>query len=112
MFTSSDQVGSREPLPGIRFRTLAHGDKTLLSEFQLEAGRVLPLHSHLHEQTGYLVSGAIRLTIGAESFDAKPGDSWCIPGHVQHGATVLEDFVAIEVFSPVREEYLNDSPSS
>ena len=36
----------------------------------------------------------------------KPGDSWCIPGNVEHRAEVAQDSVAIEVFSPVREDYL------
>ena len=35
-----------------------------------------------------------------------PGDSWSIPGGMPHGAEVLEDSVAIEVFSPVRDDYL------
>jgi quercetin dioxygenase-like cupin family protein len=38
--------------------------------------------------------------------EAKPGDSWSIPGGTQHGAAILQDSVAIEVFSPVREDYL------
>jgi quercetin dioxygenase-like cupin family protein len=46
------------------------------------------------------------LIIGDERFDAKPGDSWCIPGDVVHGAEILEDSVVVEVFSPVREDYL------
>ena len=40
----------------------------------------------------------------------EPGDSWCIPGHVEHRAEIIEDSVAIEVFSPVREDYLPDKP--
>jgi len=48
----------------------------------------------------------LRLTIGDETFDTLPGDSWSIPGDVEHGAAVLADAVAIEVFSPVREDYL------
>ena len=106
MFTPAHESGYREVLPGIRLKTLTHGAKTLAAEFRLERGRVLPRHSHPHEQTGYLISGALRLTIGTETFDAKPGDSWCIPGGVEHEAVVIEDTVAFEVFSPVREEYL------
>ncbi len=99
--------GYRQPLPGIRLKTLAHGARTLLAEFRLEKGRVLPRHSHPHEQTGYLVSGAVRFVMGAESFEARPGDAWSIPGGMEHEVTVLEDSVAVEVFSPVREEYLS-----
>jgi quercetin dioxygenase-like cupin family protein len=52
------------------------------------------------------VSGTLRLTIGADTFEVSPGDSWCIPGGVEHSAFVVEDAVAIEVYSPVRAEYL------
>ena len=45
-------------------------------------------------------------TIGDECFEADPGDSWNIPGNVEHNVEVLEDTVVIEVFSPVREDYL------
>ena len=106
MFTPSANTGYREALPGITLKTLAYGARTLFTEFHLQKGSVLPRHSHRHEQTGYLVSGAIRLTIGGRNFEAKPGDCWCIEGGVEHEAAIIEDSVAIEVFSPVREDYL------
>lgn len=93
-------------LPGIARRTLAYGESTLLAEFVMEQGAVLPLHSHPQEQTGYLVSGRMMLTIGEEENDVRPGDAWIVPGGVTHGARVIEDCVAVEVFSPVREDYL------
>ena len=68
------------PLPGIRRRTLSYGDATLMSEFRLQAGYPLPIHEHPQEQTGYLISARLRLTIGAETHDVAPGDSWSIPG--------------------------------
>jgi quercetin dioxygenase-like cupin family protein len=106
MFTPANTNHYTQVLPGIQLKTLAYGKKTLFAEFRLGKGRVLPKHSHPHEQTGYLVSGNIRLTIGVETFLVKPGDCWCIEGGVEHGAEILEDSVAIEVFSPVREDYL------
>jgi len=48
----------------------------------------------------------MRFIITNEAFDVKPGDSWCIPGDVEHAAEAFEDSVGVEVFSPVREEYL------
>ncbi len=106
MFQKSIRGGYSPALPGIELKTLVHGDQTLMTEFLLEKGRQLPKHSHPHEQTGYLVKGHIRLTIGSEEYDVMPGDSWCIPGSVEHGAEVVEESIAIEVFSPVREDYL------
>jgi quercetin dioxygenase-like cupin family protein len=111
MFYKSDDGGYRRLAPGIRVKTLTYGEKTLCVEFRLDQGSTLPRHSHPHEQTGYLVSGRLRLTVGAEVLNAGPGDGWCIPGSVEHGAEVLADSVAVEVFSPVREDYLPDKPA-
>jgi quercetin dioxygenase-like cupin family protein len=72
----------------------------------MQAGSHLPDHAHPHEQTGYLVSGRMRLTVEGQAFEAAPGDSWCVPGNARHQAEILEDVVVIEVFSPVREDYL------
>ena len=91
---------------GVKRKTLVYGDNTLLTEFRLEQGNVLPAHHHPQEQTGYLVSGHILLTIGDLEYDIRPGDSWIIPGDIKHSAKILDDSVAIEVFSPVRRDYI------
>ena len=106
MFTKSDAGGYKDALEKIKLKTLAYGTKTLMAEFRLEQGAVLPRHKHPHEQTGYLVSGRIDLTIGDVTHQAIAGDSWCIPGDVEHNAVALAKSVAIEVFCPVREDYL------
>ncbi len=106
MFRQYDNNGYRQVLPLIRQKTLVHGEKTLMAEFRLETGAVLPRHSHPHEQTGYLVAGLLELTIGETTLRVMPGGSWCMPGGVEHNALALEDCIAIEVFSPVREDYL------
>lgn len=106
MFSRSSTEGYRTVAPGIELRTLVHGRATLMAEFRMAAGHELPTHVHPHEQTGYLVQGRIRLRIGEHAHDAAPGDSWSIPGGIPHGATIIEDVIAIEVFSPVREDLL------
>lgn len=106
MFTKQSDLGFLPALEGIDRKTLVSGDKTLMTEFRLRKGSILPRHAHPHEQTGYLVSGCMRLSIAAVEYDVRPGDSWCIPGGAEHGALALEDSVAIEIFSPVREDYL------
>ena len=52
-----------------RLKTLVYGARTLMTEFCLKKGSVLPRHSHPHEQTGYLVSGRIKLSIDTETVD-------------------------------------------
>jgi len=106
MFTKNDSSGYTTPPDRITMKTLVHGDRTLMAEVRLEQGAVLPRHKHPHEQTGYLVSGRIELTVGTETHEVSAGDSWCIPDDVEHSAIARESSVAVEVFSPVREDYL------
>ena len=106
MFQKHNKRGYTVAIEGIEHKTLVHGERTLMTEFLLKKGSRLPKHSHPYEQTGYLVNGHVRLSIGPEENDVMPGDSWCIPSDVEHGAKILEDSVAIEIFSPVREDYL------
>lgn len=106
MFRKHSEKGYSLAIEGIQRKTLAYGKKTLMTEFLLQKGSILPRHAHPHEQTGYLVKGRIRLSIGPETYDVEKGDSWCIPGDVEHEAEIIEDAVAVEVFSPVRKDYL------
>jgi quercetin dioxygenase-like cupin family protein len=108
MIYKSNTDGYRQVLEGIQLKTLVFGEKSLLAEFRLGKGSRLPLHAHSQEQTGYLIAGRIRFSIGGEAMEMEPGDSWCIAGGVEHGAEILADSIAIEVFSPVREDYLPD----
>ena len=107
MFSKGASSGYKELLGKVEMKTLVYGERTLLTEFKLGKGAILPKHSHFHEQTGYLVSGRIDLTIGNVTYQALPGDSWCIPANVNHHAHAHENSVAIEVFSPVREDYIS-----
>jgi quercetin dioxygenase-like cupin family protein len=106
VFGKHGKEGYKEPLKGIRQKTLCYGSRTLMTEFLLDKDNILPMHSHPYEQTGYLVKGHILLKIGDSQYDTLPGDSWCVPVDVLHGAQIIEDSVAIEIFSPVREDYI------
>ncbi len=92
-------------LTGIVRKTMGVGAHTLLAEFKLSKGAVIPAHSHPQEQTGYLVSGHLHFKIAGVEHEVRAGGSWTIPGGVEHGVNVIEDSVAIEVFSPVRDDY-------
>lgn len=106
MFAKYNPAGFISPVDGIEMKTFVYGENSLLTRFHLKKGSLLPLHRHPQEQTGFMVSGKMRLFIGKEVFTAEAGDSWSIKGNIEHRAEILEDSVAIEVFSPVREDYL------
>ncbi len=106
MFRKKDTGESRQLLEGIDLTTLVHGEKTLMGQFKIARGSSIPAHSHPHEQTGIMISGKLRFNVDGEIVDVEPGDSWCLAGGIEHSAEALEDSIIIEVFSPVREDYL------
>jgi len=106
MFKKSNIGKHTEALKGVYIKATVYGKQTLLTEVRLEQGAVIPPHRHPHEQTGYMVSGQMDFLVDGEHFIAHPGDSWNIPGDTEHGATAIEESVVIEIFSPVREDYL------
>jgi quercetin dioxygenase-like cupin family protein len=105
MFGIHSSKNYSEILEGINIKTLVTGEVTLMTEFILSKGAVLQGHSHPYEQTGYLISGRIILYIGEKSCEMKKGDCWCIPKNMFHKAEITEDSVALEIFSPAREDY-------
>jgi quercetin dioxygenase-like cupin family protein len=94
-----------EMLPGVVRRTLTEGERMMLVEVTLAQGAVVPPHTHPHEQIGYLASGRLLFEVGDERRELSAGDSWEVPSNVPHQVTALESSVAIDIFSPPREEY-------
>jgi quercetin dioxygenase-like cupin family protein len=105
MINIDNESNFQEILKGIKIKTLVHGKETLMSKFILEKDSILPEHEHPYEQTGYLISGNIILHIGEKTFNLMPGDSWCIKRDTKHKAEIIKNSVALEIFSPAREDY-------
>jgi quercetin dioxygenase-like cupin family protein len=106
MFCKKGTADKRQLVEGVHLSTLVHGEKTLMGQFSIAKGSAIPPHAHPHEQTGFMVSGKLRFKVEDEILEVETGDSWCIPGNAEHSVDALEDSVVIEVFSPVREDYL------
>ena len=106
MFSKKSKKAYKQVLTGVYMKTVVYGEKTLMTKFFIKKGSRIPVHSHPHEQTGYMVSGALQFILGDKEYEARPGDSWCILPDVKHGAYCRKESVVIEVFSPLREEYL------
>lgn len=106
MIIRSKTVPVVEMLPGVVRKTLAVGERMLMAEFFLKAGSVVPLHQHPHEQVGYVISGSQRLTIGEKTYLIEAGDAYNIPAGTPHGSEAITDSLAMDAFSPPREDYL------
>jgi quercetin dioxygenase-like cupin family protein len=99
--------GSRHLIfPGVELRSTS-GKSLMLCVVRLEPESVVADHSHPHEQMGILLEGRLEFTVGGVTRLLGPGDMWRIPGGVVHRVRALDQpAVAIDVFNPIREDYL------
>jgi quercetin dioxygenase-like cupin family protein len=95
-----------KPVAGVTRRILAHSTKVMLTEHTLEKGAILPDHKHPHEQLVYLISGEIIIEMNGKQTRVVKGDSFVIPSDVSHKVTTIENSVALDIFTPAREDYL------
>ena len=99
---------NRDPMtlvPGARTRTF-WGENILLSLVEIDANSEVPAHTHPHEQAGMLIEGELEMGVDGEVKLLKPGDMYIIPGGVEHYAKCGDvAALALDIFSPVREEF-------
>ncbi|MCZ2097543.1 MAG: cupin domain-containing protein [Anaerolineae bacterium] len=108
-FVTPKDANQVEMLPGVYRRTMAITDEEMLCEFFLERDSLVPEHSHMNDQVGYVIYGRVELTIGGVVHVCLPGDSYAIPGGVAHQARAEIDSLVIDVFSPPRNDYRTEA---
>ena len=113
MFTEKDSrwVSHGDTLPqpageGVTRRVLAYTDGLMCVENTFQTGAVGALHSPPHTQITYIVSGRFSFTIDGETHEVGPGDTLLKTDGVVHGCTCLEAGVLLDIFNPMREDFL------
>jgi quercetin dioxygenase-like cupin family protein len=105
-FPTPDQCARHTIFPGVQIATCA-GEKMMMSVVDLQPRSVVEEHSHPHEQVGMVLRGRAIFCIGSEQKTLHPGDLYRIPGNVRHKVIALDEPVqALDIFYPIREEYL------
>ncbi len=94
------------PAPGIQRQVYGYDDKIMLVKVKFEKDAVGSLHEHHHSQVTYVESGVFEMTIGEEKRIIKTGDGYYVPPHVIHGCVCLKPGLLVDVFSPLREDFL------
>lgn len=82
-------------------------DSVTVARFELKRGGVVPRHAHENEQVSCVLSGALAFRFGGQEIVARAGDVVQIPAWVEHEVAVLEDALVLDVFSPVRDDWIN-----
>ena len=101
---------------GVTFQLLATDDRAMVTKMQFAESDDVPFHEHPQAQAGYVVSGRYRFRtrgageagVAGGDFDGElgPGDSYVVPGGVEHAITVIEPGEVIDVFTPPRDDFL------
>jgi quercetin dioxygenase-like cupin family protein len=91
---------------GIKRKVMAYDDQMMVVKVAFEAGGIGAMHSHQHTQASYVASGKFDITIDGKTKTLKGGDVYFVPSDLVHGAVCLEAGELIDVFHPLREDFL------
>ena len=91
---------------GIKRKLLTYEEKVMMAKIAFEAGAVGEAHSHPHIQCSYVESGEFELHIDGAVKTLRAGDSFLVPSNAVHGAKAITDGTLIDVFTPLREDFL------
>lgn len=98
-------IASQEIVPGYHGR-FVHSKTMTVAHWDIKAGHTLPTHSHEHEQIVNLIEGEFELTVAGEPVHMVGGDVVVLHANVEHAGRAITDCKMIDVFQPVREDYV------
>lgn len=107
MFIKSENVTPKILDAYTTRKVLGTGDEIMMVEVAFKKGGVGAAHSHSeHEQVSYVLSGSFEVTVGDTKQVLKTGDCFLAKKNVLHGVVALEDGALLDVFNPIRKDFL------
>ncbi len=91
---------------GVTRKIMTYDDNLMLVKVAFETGGIGAVHQHRHTQISYVVSGEFDITIADETRTVRTGDAYYIPPNVLHGALCLQAGALVDVFTPMREDFV------
>ena len=92
----------------VKRKIMSYNEDLMLVKVSFEQGGIGEIHKHPHLQISYIASGIFEITIGGEMKTLKDGDVFFVPSEVLHRAVCLEDGILIDVFNPMREDFVHN----
>ncbi len=105
MFIFHEGVEKHDMGEGVIRQDLANGERLNVLHWDMADGSEVKLHTHSQEQFGYVIEGGFKMIIGKEEKILKKGDAYVVPSNVPHSFVAIGETEAIDVFSPVRENF-------
>jgi quercetin dioxygenase-like cupin family protein len=106
VFIENNDVPWEQMAPGMKRKIMAYDERLMVVKVAFEKEAVGALHQHHHTQITHIESGVFEVEIGPEKKVLKGGDAFYIPPNVMHGAVCLEPGVLVDIFSPMREDFI------
>ncbi len=91
---------------GVSRKVLAHNDQLMIVEVRFEKGGTGAMHTHPHLQSTYVQSGRFLFTIDGTEHEVAQGDTIAFPSNIPHGTLCLEAGVLVDIFNPMRKDFL------
>ncbi|MDA8595177.1 cupin domain-containing protein [Flavobacteriaceae bacterium] len=105
-FIKGDQLDWEVVGEGVKRKIMGYNNQIMLVKVHFDKGGIGPMHEHFHSQVTYVESGKFEVTIDGETQLLGAGDSFYIQPNKLHGAICREAGVLIDVFSPIREDFM------
>lgn len=93
---------------GVKRRVLAYSEQLMIVEVVFETDGVGSVHTHPHCQNTFVKSGRFRFTIDGAPVEVGPGDTIAFPSDIPHGTLCLEAGTLIDMFTPMRKDFIAD----
>ena len=91
---------------GLKRKIMSYDETMMMVKIVFEKGGIGKPHKHVHTQMSYVDSGVFEVTIADKKQILKKGDGYYIPSNVMHGAVCIEPGVLIDMFTPMREDFV------
>jgi quercetin dioxygenase-like cupin family protein len=100
-----------ETMSDVISRKVISGEKAMVAQVFLKKDAVVPEHHHESEQLTYIMEGALKFELEGQEVVVRKGEVLHIPSNVPHRAVALEDTLDLDIFSPIRKDWLTKDDS-
>jgi quercetin dioxygenase-like cupin family protein len=111
VFINDNDIEWEITAEGVKRKIMSYDERVMVVKVAFEKNAIGALHKHYHTQITHLHSGVFEVEIGDEKQVLKAGDVFFIPPNVMHGVVCLEAGMLIDIFSPMREDFINTEVS-
>lgn len=106
VFIENDGIAWEVTAPGMKRKIMAWDERVMMVKVQFEKGAIGALHQHHHTQITHIESGTFEVEVNGEKKVLTAGDAFYIPPNIIHGAVCMDAGVLIDIFSPMREDFV------